>query len=786
MRKLTLLVTLVIAAAFAFGQFKMAEPKKCLGNDQYQTVSQPVNYKAGGDILWSEDFDATDWSASVDPETNFLISPDLMPAGWKVFDANGENFYWHWSQVGPRGRYTSMVAANPQSPTAAELLTSHNPSTDAVDLLASTTAANGVMMLESDYYNTTPSGAMVATPINMDSYIMTPVIDLSAAAGAHLVWQQRFRFCCSAVNSKLDVLVSTDYDEANPDAAHWTTFDARFGTLTNAYQTENPKVCRIDLSAIAAGFSNVRIKWQQTAASHYVWIIDDIQILEPFANDLVVKNQYADYLADAPTEDWDRDYPGGYYYVPKDLAGEFTGFRVAAQNMGINDQATVTANMKVFKNNIETTPLLDVTSPAKAIAKGITDTLKIVQTYQLPAAVGKYTFDFNVLLGTTDNNAADNHAVVNYRVSDDMYTRTPLHNTGMTGVSTGNWVGGDIEGAMLAAYYYLPTAATVKAVSFYFNASNDSVKVAAGDFYCIARVFAGNASDIAETTPVASTDQYTLQVSDMGTFVNIPLLDEGNLNLAAGSYYVAIEGYTTSPDGDSHVDFLIGRNITIPFPIFDNGWPTAALLDGDGSWGWVTSNLSIGLQIEADPTPMTDVVFNLNMQNAIDAEIFDPAADSVKIIASFNGMGEEVMYMSKVDDSHFTLTTSLPVGDVIQFKYAIETNTLELEETIGYREGTVAVGSIFSFNWDGNGVMDVNQLNSIKVYPNPANNVVNIANLVNVSKVEISNILGQVVYTNSTPAATISVNTSNLSNGVYFITISDNKNNTRTERFMKK
>jgi serine protease AprX len=77
--------------------------------------------------------------------------------------------------------------------------------------------------------------------------------------------------------------------------------------------------------------------------------------------------------------------------------------------------------------------------------------------------------------------------------------------------------------------------------------------------------------------------------------------------------------------------------------------------------------------------------------------------------------------------------------------------------------------------------------NSIFIYPNPANDVLNfdIKNNVQLSTVNIHDISGKEVYRNTNALNTSTINISDLSSGVYFVTFKSDKNSV-TKKFIKK
>lgn len=76
-------------------------------------------------------------------------------------------------------------------------------------------------------------------------------------------------------------------------------------------------------------------------------------------------------------------------------------------------------------------------------------------------------------------------------------------------------------------------------------------------------------------------------------------------------------------------------------------------------------------------------------------------------------------------------------------------------------------------------------LSEVTMYPNPFTSTLTVNNLDKAAKVIISNVIGQVVLTKAVDAKMVELNTNNLENGIYLITIIDNNNNSRTERIVK-
>ena len=73
----------------------------------------------------------------------------------------------------------------------------------------------------------------------------------------------------------------------------------------------------------------------------------------------------------------------------------------------------------------------------------------------------------------------------------------------------------------------------------------------------------------------------------------------------------------------------------------------------------------------------------------------------------------------------------------------------------------------------------------LEVYPNPSNGIVNINSLNTITKVTIVNILGEIVKTLIVDSKQIIVDMTDLKSNVYFLQITDNKNQTSINKIVK-
>lgn len=150
--------------------------------------------------------------------------------------------------------------------------------------LQSTSAENGWVIFDCDLYNTPVSSGVE----DVTGFLYSPILDMSELGSVILEWQSVFRYCCFSA-APLTVEVTTD------GGSNWTVFPG-YGNAIQAFNTisANPLTSQLDLSCVAAGQSEVQVRFGYNSAgaagySHYFWGIDDVRIFEnPTENDLEV------------------------------------------------------------------------------------------------------------------------------------------------------------------------------------------------------------------------------------------------------------------------------------------------------------------------------------------------------------------------------------------------------------------------------------------------------------------------------------------------------------------
>lgn len=126
--------------------------------------------------------------------------------------------------------------------------------------------------------------------------------------------------------------------------------------------------------------------------------------------------------------------------------------------------------------------------------------------------------------------------------------------------------------------------------------------------------------------------------------------------------------------------------------------------------------------------------------------------------------------------SYFTFTREDDVNSMFDEDFSSEDGLyIEGEDYVWMYMAVNGNGEAGDFTYaefvygDGSSLNDVAELMNAVVYPNPARDYVNISSKVNMTKVELYNTLGQVVYTSNVNANVANVPVSSLNNGTYFV-----------------
>ena len=381
--------------------------------------------------------------------------------------------------------------------------------TFAIDPIASTSAANGFAMFDSDLLCSGDQSAWIGN---------SNAIDCSAHSSVVIEFESFYR----KFNDEVYVQVSTD---------NVTFTDYRvYESFTNNDITANPELTYVNISATAASQATVYIRFLFLSdASNggdgcgYAWMVDDVSLREANAYDLKLNSSYWG------TEGfWGARLP--YYIVPTSQlsAVKFSG---VVENAGGSDQTNV-----AFTSNA---PTYNGTSALVSLAVGQSDTLDATPDLTLTSSLGVTNVSMNVSSPNTDFNPVNNINSVSIEVHPTTYSRD-------NGLIDGTTFNSGLAYEVGNIYDIFADDVTSSATVFIEGNTNVgttiyvrlyTVDATTGDF-----IFAD------ESTP------YVVTAADLDAFVTLNLTNP--VNLLADNSYLIVAG--TLGDGGATNDFVVG------------------------------------------------------------------------------------------------------------------------------------------------------------------------------------------------------------------------------------
>ena len=577
-----LLSGLMLASCFAFAQNRMSNRNmasfevpaaltseaKSADPDFLKKAKQ--NAKAFGDTLYYQDFASS------------------LPLNWSVVNNNPNNFQWVWNTVYQNGGFSA-----------------------ATNIITSTTAANGFMVLTGDFFNTPIPGTGA---VGMDTYFESETINLTNNGanpngfGSVLVtYQQALRYCCSGAN-RLVLQASTDnfvtFQEY--DATDAIAVNAASGTVSNV----------INISTAAANSASVKIRFLSEGNSHYYWMIDDFAVIEGVQNDIELRTPYLEF-------NFDYSYNPFYSQIPFDLFPPLplSGF---VYNNGSNDATGVRIEGDFFNTATPGGPGIGLvystsSTPAPLLSGSTRDTADYIYTNFprfVPPVLGDFRVDMIATSDSIDANLGNETHSQTFTTSDTIFARDDNGYGGGTGPGsyvragqTGGTVVGDKFGTMYVVESRTGNGGTAKVpTSVTFAVSNDPLNIGVEIVpkiwvYVEDSLFAPASGTIAAAFAggeVASTFiPYTILSTDTNSLLTIPL-DNGTAvfnGLDSGQYVVGWE--VTNTNGGNSFEVQADASSGA----FQDDVTAFIDLAHSPGWGWVRANPVIRLNLANLPTP---------------------------------------------------------------------------------------------------------------------------------------------------------------------------------------
>lgn len=734
MKRITIFSCLCMLGIATFGQIQKKSGGTMLSQRDNPPLSSLTGAKSGGDVIWSTTFD---WANPSDPQGWTL------PAGWEIRDLSDLGNNWTWLQDSIKGRWT-----NERGPAWFS------------------SRGDGFIAVPMDYYNYRDG---LPTDNASNTYITTPPINCSGRPSVVVKLNQYYRFCCENDNTgHLELQVTND------NGVHWATYDLSYGIGHNTFTPVKYRSPEFNISDVAAGMPNVRIKIFFHDVPAYFWAIDDLTLCEAYENDLKLEDSWVEVNGGY------ENTVGHINYLPfsqigmtgegSGLVGDFT-FRGAFLNNGMADAENAKLTASILKNGVE---IYNQNSPQSTIWPLERDTFRIGQQLS-PNDYGDYKVTLAASADNGEETAGDNSSVYYFTINDSLYQRSDM--SAESAISTRVWANGNKAGDLLAVRYDIKTDVEVSSITAkiqsFTSAANPS-------FQFLLMKYDAEADDIIE---VITSDVIPMDSTKLG-WITLPLTKDGESEyLTPGQYYAAWRAWA---DGEIPGMFLgWDQNARAEFTSHNLIYLTSI-----STWYQSDKLPIIGLNLNKKDGPSeADVTFNVDMNKHIANGEFKPGIDFLDISGSFNDWSGSGIMADPEGDGIYTLTiNSQKPGEKIEYKYRINSNwtTSEFPNGGQNRSYFVRYWNVLNDIYNAGqttGIYSEASAPAFSVYPNPTTGqfTITINNPAPVNtEIVISTINGQVCYRKllvniSEAAETISTN---LPGGLYFMKVTAGKSST--------
>jgi hypothetical protein len=408
-----LIITLFLFSIYVEGQFLSAP-------GTYVHARSASNSSNRETVIWEEDFASG------------------IPAAWSN---SGAPALAVWEYRGPSTNPNQLVGSRG----------SCLPDGNVGEAIASTTSANGFVIFDSNYWDNNANPCTVENfgtgqaPGPHLSYLTTASIDLSGYANTALVFEQYIRYYLG--NTSVEISIAN-----GPWEVLYTNI------LDQGITTANTQTVRMPLPAAAGNQSNVKLRFVYDGL-YYFWQLDDIRIVQGFANDLLIENSsYGDFDFNNP------DHTTGfemmeYTQYPSAFA-PLVHLKSNVFNFGTNAQSNIALNARLMNDNSGAL-IYESTSPVLSTLAPGADTVLVSGEFQMDPTVSDYSVYFTSLQSEIDENI-DNHLdTLHFAVTPVTYARDE-NNLGSMFLPSEAYADAPFE---MGAVYLLPSGQPLHSVS---------------------------------------------------------------------------------------------------------------------------------------------------------------------------------------------------------------------------------------------------------------------------------------------------------------------------------
>jgi hypothetical protein len=501
----------------------------------------PTNNKTYGTVLYSEDFDSTGNAAR-----------NGLPLGWTSTTGDGSSNIWIWSNTAPGGQYSS--SAGP---------------------LQSTTGSNGYLLLPSDLYNT-PIGL---GGIPMDAMVTSSAITIPTKSTVRVRFEQHYRYCCSSSN---ELVVEVSNDNIN-----WTAFDVTQGRSFNV-PNMNAEKMEIDVSGVLANQTTAYVRFRQTGASHFYFMVDDLELIEGYDDGL----ELTDFNV-IPQDNFQLKpiHTMSPYCLMPPLS-----FQGVGKNVGANSQSNANMQVSVYHDSSITGGTLsglglryqESDTIGNLMLPQDVDTFTVDNpSFHFIGIEGYYRFHSELKSDSVNQVAANADLDFSFFASDTVMARDNGTFTGGTGPS--DFVGGGNDGDKWGVLYSLwGNSPNVTTISFFVaNVTNNIGAALQPRIWAFDGTKSTLDSSISNMPVGSSPFTSTVNASMLGQWISLPLFPP--VTLSGNAQYVV--GWEQKNINSTN-SFKAGRDLSmepsVPLTNFVS-------VGNPAQWGWVSQVAGVRL-----------------------------------------------------------------------------------------------------------------------------------------------------------------------------------------------
>jgi hypothetical protein len=391
------------------------------------------------------------------------------------------------------------------------------------EAMTSSTASNGFVIFDSNYWDNNLNPCTVdnfgtgQAPGPHLSYLTTPSINLSGFPNSVLEFEQYIRYYLG--NTRVEISIAN-----GPWEVLYTNI------LDQGITTQNTQTVRMPLPASAGNQSNVKLRFVYDGL-YYFWQLDDIRIVQGYANDLIIENSsYGDFDLNNP------DHTTGFEMM------EYTQYPSAFAplvhlesnvfNLGTNVQTNVALNARIINDNSGVL-IFESNSPILADLSSGADSVLVAGEFQIDPTVSHYSAYFNSLQTETDENILNQIEWLQFDVTPVTYARDE-NSLGSMFLPSEAYADAPYE---MGAVYLLPSS----------GQQLHSVSVAIGEGTTLPSSVYATVFPFSLATgigaAIATTQDFAITEADINAFggASMKVLSfDTPLNLSQGLYLVAV------------------------------------------------------------------------------------------------------------------------------------------------------------------------------------------------------------------------------------------------------